>query len=197
MPFLEDTTAGLAAEAPGWVPEALFWVAIGGLFVAILAAVGVWTLVARSGELKRIGVRLDTLAVLRQKLEVIASSREDLDLRRLEHVLIDVRDTQQRLEESLIRVIESRGEREGSEGLLMPMPSANGVAERVLNRLLALGYDQIHLVTGADELAELAARDGEVLIEAKKDGVLHKGRVLVRSGRLANVELNPAYSIFP
>ena len=57
--------------------------------------------------------------------------------------------------------------------------------------------DQDLAVAGHEKLLELVARDGEILIEANKSGVLHKGRVLVRSGRIANVELHPAYSIFP
>ena len=91
-----------------------------------------------------------------------------------------------------------RAELEGPrEADLAIVPSGETVAERVTNRLLALGFEQIQIVTRSEKLAELQRNDGEVLVEAKREGVLHKGRVDLRAGRLADVEMNPAYSIFP
>ena len=47
------------------------------------------------------------------------------------------------------------------------------------------------------ETVTVADLDRSVLVEAQRQGVLHKGRVAVRDGRLSDVELSPAYSIFP
>jgi hypothetical protein len=52
-------------------------------------------------------------------------------------------------------------------------------------------------VTRADELAAIASADGDVLVEARREGLLHKGRVRIQAGQIAAVELQPATGIFP
>jgi hypothetical protein len=69
------------------------------------------------------------------------------------------------------------------------------LAERTTNRLLALGYERIQVLNDADELAAL--EDGEVRVEALREGVVCKGRVLVRAGHLAEVEMRTAHGMFP
>ena len=124
-------------------------------------------------------------------------------VRRIEHVLLDLRDTQKRLEDGIMRTIESgRAQATDTAGTsaLVPAASAHSpisIGERVTNRLLAMGYERVQIITRAEKLVELASKDGEVMIEARRDGVLHKGRVLMRGGRMSDVELHPAYSIFP
>ena len=76
-------------------------------------------------------------------------------------------------------------------------PGPGHVAERVVNRLLALGYERVELIGGAEELAGLAHTDGQVLVEARRDGVPCKGRVTIRSGRIEAVHLQPAFPAFP
>ena len=36
-----------------------------------------------------------------------------------------------------------------------------------------------------------------IAVEAVRDGVLCKGRVLLRAGALSDVEIKPAYTVFP
>jgi hypothetical protein len=75
------------------------------------------------------------------------------------------------------------------------------LGERVVNRLLALGYERVRLITSPEDLAALAAEprggNGEITVEARRDGALCKGRVLLRSGALTEVEIRPSYSVFP
>ena len=185
------------ANAPAWMGEVAFWLAVASFLAAALAAAGVWTLVARLRELGAAGRQLSTLAELDQKLGRLVAARDDLDLRRLEHVLVDVRDTQRRLEDAFLRATEI-GTSGGAQATAVAVPaSPESIGERVLNRLLVLGYEKVQIVTRQEKLAELARRDGEVLVEARRDGVLHKGRVVLRGGRLTSVEIHPAYSIFP
>ncbi len=188
--FLQDET-GVAL--PGWWPDTVLWLALGILLATAAAAAGVWTLVARLQSRHADARALEVLEELRQRLDRLVADRADLDLRRLEHLLIDLRDGFARVEDALLRVHEARPVE--SEALVPILAPALG--ERVLNRLLALGYERIQLVTPRTELAELAARDGEVLVEAVREGVLHKGRVSVRGGRIEGVEIQPAYSAFP
>lgn len=193
------TTESLSAQPPDWLPEALFWITLVLVLVGIVGTVGVWMLVRVVRDLRGSSARLEALDELKILVRKLVEDRDDLDLRRLEHVLVDLRDTQKRLEDSLVRAIESarKADREGSQEVLHPHSVAESLGERVLNRLLAMGYTRVHVVTRPEKVLELVNKDGEILVEARRDGVLHKGRVLVRGGRLADVEINPAYSIFP
>ena len=204
MPLLlqnaSDALGGsLTATAPDWLPEALFWVVV-ALFVAcVAAAVGVWTIAGRLSALARDTRRLGHLERLSEDLGRISQEREGLDLRRVEHVLVDLREGQARLEDALLRTLEMQRASNGAEGeVLHPHVPNEALAERVVNRLLSLGFGQVQLVSSIEEIQALAPDgDGEVVVEAKKNGVLHKGRVLVRKGRLAEVEVQPTYAIFP
>ena len=194
-----------AGGTPPWMMEAAFWLAVAAFLAAAAATVGVWTIVARLRDLHEDGRRLEVLEEIDAKLRKLVAERGDLDLRRIEHVLLDLRDTQKRLEDATLRTLESgRGAAGGDTGTpgLVPAGSAAlhsppSVGERVTNRLLAMGYERVQVITRAEKLVELASKDGEVMVEARRDGVLHKGRVLMRGGRMSDVELHPAYSIFP
>lgn len=196
--LLEETTA--AGGAPPWMLETAFWLAVGAFLAATVAAAGVWTVVARLRDLGEEGHRLEVLEEIDAKFGKLVAEREDLDLRRLEHILLDMRDTQKRLEDVFLRTVESGLGRSatGEPGTELMVPAgAPAIGERVTNRLLAMGYERVQIITRTEKLAELASKDGEVMVEARREGVLHKGRVLMRSGRMGDVELHPAYSIFP
>ena len=188
-----DPSGSLLGVPPDWWLDAVFWLALGLFLATSAAAAGVWTLVARLKELRADARSLEVLEELKQRLDRLVAERGDLDLRRLEHLLIDLRDGSRRVEEALLRVHEARPVE--SEALV-PLATA-GLGERVVNRLLALGYEKIELVTRAGELGELAGDEAEVLVEARREGMLHKGRVRVRGGRIEGVEIQPAYPIFP
>lgn len=185
-----------AEPLPDWLPETLLWVCVAILAAAVAAAVGVWALIGRLQGLREDTRRLGALERLSEDLGRLSSEREDLDLRRIEHVLVDLRDAQVRLEEALLRTLETRAPTT-ERAVLLPHAGTQSLAERVVNRLLSLGFDQVQLVTPLEAIQDLAEADGSVVVEAKKSGVLHKGRVLVREGRLAEVEVQPSYEIFP
>ena len=199
--FPSESAAPLFADAG----QALLWLVALGVVVLATLAVLVWRGLARLGQLERRASGLDALTEIGLRLDALAKEREDLDLRRIEHLLIDLRDGQARTEDALLRVVQVPRREEQEPGVLVPQRPGGDLAERVTNRLLAMGYERIVLIGGLESLAELVAQDseddgpeeGEVLVEARREGVLHKGRVLVRDGRLAEVELNPAYSLFP
>jgi hypothetical protein len=74
---------------------------------------------------------------------------------------------------------------------------ASTLAERVTTRMLALGYERVELLTPLDELERLGTQDGELVVEARKGGSSHKGRVSVRGGAIVDVKLRPTYESFP
>jgi hypothetical protein len=185
---LADPTTPLALE--GLLP----WI---GVFLLVTTAIIAWaalTAVRRLEALREETRAMGRLEDLQRTLASLSSSREGLDLRRIEHLLIDLREGFERLESVLLRLHE--GEHRPTESLAVLTPQAP-VGERVTTRLLALGYERIRVVTPPDELAAAAAGDGQVVVEARREGTLCKGRVTLRQGHIEAVHLEPTYSAFP
>ena len=166
---------------------------LGGLFAIVFSLVNRLRLFDQRLE------RLDRLEDLMSAVSRLADDQKSLDLRRLEHVLIDIRDGQKRSQDGLLRALElARAEREAaaSQGR-REAPTGRDLSERVVNRLLAMDFERIQVVTPLADIEELTDGDGEILVEARKNGALCKGRVLVRGGTLTDVQLRPAYTVFP
>jgi len=173
------------------------------ILLAVIAGL-LWAIVARQRTMEDRLQRLDRLDDIKGHVARIADSGGELDLRRLEHVLIDMRDGQKRLEEKLLslaevarkeasRAPESVGTREPER------PSVAALTERIHSRLLAMGYERIELITPFEELSELleGGGDGEVVAEARRAGASCKGRVTLRGGAIANVDLSGSHAMFP
>ncbi len=189
MPLLSEDS--LTADLP--------WAMIGVVLVAALLGL-VWLVLAQLRALEQRLAKLDRLEDLRTLLARLVESGAGLDLRRIEHVLIDLRDAQRRLEPRLLDLAEKGGARAAVEPGEGGRPAgAAPLAERAVNRLLALGYERVQVVSGPAELAELdqSDGDGEIRVEARRDGAVHKGRVLVRGGAVTGAELRSVHSMFP
>jgi hypothetical protein len=192
MPLQEADPQTLAAFSPWWA-EAVLWLGVALLFATGAAALAAWAIVRRLERLRAVLGTLETLPELQRTLTRWLAERDDLDLRRIEHLLIDLRDGSKRVEELYMRGEERRAQ---PSGALVPLaPPALG--ERIVNRLVALGYEHIELVTPHAELESFAHEGGDVLVEARREGVQCKGRVRVRGGRIDAVQLQPAFPIFP
>jgi hypothetical protein len=185
------------SDLPAWLAASLPWLLVVLALSALGAVVGVWVVAARLRGLRGADRALDTLEELRRDLARLVADRGDLDLRRVEHVLLELRDGQKRLEDALLARVQSPRPLDAPE----LAPGSPSLAERVTNRLLALGYERIRLVTPAEELERMGAAaggaSGEVVVEARRGGALCKGRVLLRRGALTDVEIQPAYRMFP
>lgn len=186
-----------ASQSSDWFLATIPWL----LGLCVLAggatAAGVWLLNTRLRELAQLGERLSALEQIHATLARVAREREDLDLRRIEHVLIEIRDGQRRLEDSLLRA--SQVSFHGEASRAAPASDAAGLSERIVQRLIAHGFEHVQVVPTLEELAKLFESGGahEVLVEARRAGVQCKGRVLVRDGVVVEVEVKPAYSMFP
>jgi hypothetical protein len=125
------------------------------------------------------------------------------DLARVEGLLEDLRDVQRRLDDRLSALAER-----ASAPTPVAAASAAGVAggaassavsesaqlvERALNRLLALGYEQVEVVTPRDAVDP----DGAVIVEARRSGAIYKGAVRLSGGVVTDVELRPSHGLFP
>jgi hypothetical protein len=169
--------------------------------LAALLAVAAWTGAALVARLKALEARLGALekvGAIEERLAALGEARDLLDLKRLEHVLLDLRDGQRRLAERLLDALEAQRVAAAGGGAASASPTPDGLAERVVTRLSALGFERILVVTPPEELERLAAAgEGAVAVEARRDGAICKGRVLLREGRLGEAEIQPAYSVFP
>lgn len=162
------------------------------------AAFAAWQILARLKGAEKHLERLQDLAALRERVEHLAGQQSEFDLRRLEHVLLDLRDAAKRSEERMLTLIESSRGAGGGERLPVPAgASAALLAERIVTRLLSLGYERVQLVQGRGELEPLLAGEGAVAVEARRDGVSCKGRVTVKAGVIQDVQMQAAYSAFP
>ena len=177
------------------------------LAIILLTAITgfLWAMVNRQSRLEGRLSRLDRLDEIRNQVTRIADAGGDLELRRLEHVLIDIRDGQKRLEERLLNLAETARKELNLEPDSSPVrrdperPSGPNLSERIINRLLVMGYERIVLVTPFDELTAIleAGGDGEVLVEARRAGAVCKGRVVLRGASIAAVELKGTHAMFP
>ena len=185
--------------------DLLDWTAL-GLGIGLLGLLGalVVLLVRVQTRLARIQQSLSALAALEstaRSVEKLAARETELDLRRLEHVLIDLRDGQRRTEDRLLSLLENGRAGGGHSGTLTGTQisgvSGPELQERILTRLLALGYERIVFITSAPEIGALPNLEGPVLVEARRDGVACKGRVILRAGSIHDVQMQSAYSAFP
>ncbi len=185
--------------------DLLDWTAL-GLGVGLLALLGalVALLVRVQLRLARMEQSLSALGALEstaRSVEKLAARETELDLRRLEHVLIDLRDGQRRTEDRLLSLLENGRAVGGQSGAITGAQlsgfSGPELQERILTRLLALGYERIVFITSAPEIGALPNLEGPVLVEARRDGVACKGRVILRAGSIHDVQMQSAYSAFP
>lgn len=164
-----------------------------------VAAAGVGLLVVLLRKFQETSQSLEQLRRLEGiegLLEQTATRGDDLGLSRIEHAILDLRDTNKRLEERLVQLLEKPAAT--PEGAESTPARPTSLSERVTTRLLAMGYERIELVTPLETIEHLSdAAEGEVVVEARRAGALHKGRVLVKDGAICDVRLRSSYEAFP
>jgi hypothetical protein len=186
-----------AGDGSFWAVSILVVVAVFGIVVLLRILARLASMEASVGASN---VLLENLAARLKKLE---AERADIDLRRTEHVLIDIRDGLKGLEDAVIEaasrptVVEREIVTAPDAPAEPPPDAADIVGERLHNRLAALGYDRVQLL-GEHDLYEMAALGrAEIPVEARRNGVVHKGRCIVEKGRVLDVRMDPPYRLFP
>lgn len=191
----------IPAESAGFFDLSAFHLLALALMGGVLTCLVL--LIGRARTLEDRLERLDSLDEIPQGLRALIESTKELDLRRLEHLLLDLRNEHKRLREQLMQVVESpragavEAASNATSGTERPAPVSAPLSERVVNRLLALGFERIHLITTTQELEELSAGDGDVLIEARRDGAICKGRVKINGGTISEVDVRSSHDMFP
>jgi hypothetical protein len=185
--------------------DVLTWLVALAALLAAAGAVAAWLILGRFRRVEAGLERLAKLDDLAAHVKTLAEREDELDLRRLEHVLIDIRDGQRRVEDRILALLESRaseslqGSNAGASTAVQPSGAAAGAAltDRIVTRLLALGYERITFVTPSADVARIAGEGGAITVEARRDGAACKGRVIVAGGRIEDLQIQSAYSTFP
>jgi len=166
------------------------------LILALLGAcaVGLWVAVAKLGEIERRLKGLEREGDA-QSPAAAGRAREPVDVRRIEQLLIEIRDGSKRLEDALLR--SRSAARVPGEALALGGAAAADLGERVTNRMLALGYDRIVVVTPREQFDAILENGGEIQVEARRDGAPCKGKAVFRGGVLTDVAMQSAYATFP
>lgn len=200
------------AAAPWWESSQL-WVAVALLLAVCALGSLLWQALGRLKALEAQLMRLDLLEKLSGTLTGLAEGQASLDLRRVEHLLADIRSGQGRMEDALLARLYSPDQTPGlasAEGAAGADPEARAaalaaaLAERIVNRLLAQGFERVRLLLPVPELAALLSQDseegafnGEVPLEARRHGGLVKGRAIIRAGVIEEVSIQENYGAFP
>lgn len=178
------------------------YLALAGVLLVCLGLVALFTLqTARQlAKLRRELNPVRQLEAIEQHLAKLVGDEGSPELRRVEHVLVDIRDGQKRFEERIVGLTESQG-RAASSGESAPQAAgfshSAGLAERVVTRLLAMGYERIEVLSSVEEQALLLEEGGSLVVEARRGSSLHKGRVLIENGGIVDVQLRSALRAFP
>ena len=101
------------------------------------------------------------------------------------------REMADRLQEALA-ALAARGAGGPSTGAAAASPT-----EATRAHLEALGYTDVTVVTPAEELTAERLADGAVIVEARREGATHKGKVLFKGGAPVEVQLQNGHGMFP
>lgn len=182
----------LLAVVPQSDPPTWSW-----LVLALLGACAVasWVAVVRLGEIERSLRGLSRPEDLPAVGSRNQSGAEGLDLGRVEQLLTEIREGSRRLEDALLRSLANARPGQGI-GEAAPTHSSE-LSERVTNRMLALGYERVVVITPREQFESIHRDGGDVLVEARRDGAPCKGKAIFRGGALIDVSMQSAYAIFP
>ena len=76
------------------------------------------------------------------------------------------------------------------EELLSPLDAARLFLEE-------LGYSDVKIVTPPQDLTPELLSGGAVIVEARREGATHKGKVLFEAGAPADAQLKGGHGMFP
>lgn len=199
MPFLAQMPSIAVLADPETASNALLLVGIALLVVVGAVAALLHRLHRRVQRLSEDLAPLQRLESVDSALSKLVAGGDALELRRVEHVLIDIRDGQRRLEERLVAMVETLGKRDLLQSQAPAPEGTRGahLAERITSRLLSLGFERIEVLTSFDDLEGMAQGEAEVLVEARRGAAQHKGRVILRDGGIVDVRIRDTYEAFP
>lgn len=131
---------------------------------------------------------------LNDRLQSLVDGLGALGTRRLEDQLAQIQELLERIHDQMSR---------RSTGVSMPLPDrsserqsrGSGPIDIIEAKLYNLGYSRVTVVS------DLAAADlsepTRVVVEAEKEGVTHKGHLVIYGTSVTELEMQPSYTSFP
>lgn len=179
--------------------------------IAVLTALAgvAWLVVRLAARVGRVEERLAALDELATLPDAVRTAVDELERRDLHEALRErlgeVAESHARLA-GVVDDLAGRIERQGK--LLRDLgatlrearapsadaPALEDVSATVARHLSGRGYEAVRLLT---EGSRLDGRSGTVAFEARRDGVMHKGHVVVADGVVRKESVRSAYSAFP
>lgn len=184
-------------------------VAIAAGVLVVVAALA-WLVLRLSTRIDRLEQRLAALEPLSELPVAVGAAVDEIQRRDVHEGLraqmADLAEAQVRLAgvvDELSGRVERHGklvrdlaasarERPATEAPALPEPE--DVSVIVARHLADRGFEAVRLLT---ESTRLEGRSGTVAFEARRDGVMHKGHVVVEDGRVRRESVRAAYSAFP
>jgi hypothetical protein len=160
-------------------------------FVALLIGFALLFLRTRSTD-----VWLRELGRLRnaeERLEAIESSLRSLRSLPLVEVLNGIRDDLAEVAVRLERI--SVPPVATGDPRVIPRPNGERVRDQIEAKLFDMGYDTIHILSDLEDISPLEAVT--VSVECRRDGIGHKGHLLIKNGAVIEAKLFTVLQAFP
>lgn len=135
---------------------------------------------------------------LNDRLQKLVDGLEALGTRRVEDQLGDIHEVLAAIRDGLDRPAAQAAPAAASS--VVPAPSAAGrrplgLVDIVEAKLYNLGYNRVTVVT---DLSEADSNEPQrVVVEAERDGALHKGHLVLHGTAVTEFEMQPNYTSFP
>jgi hypothetical protein len=167
---------------------------LGVLLVGAIGALaaGAWAIAGRIRRAERALLDLRRLGEIGDRVHTIGEVVSRLDLSRLEGPLRELVEAAPRIERALWKVEEAAARPAASAGA----EDGEGVVRTIEVRLRQLGYERVRVLEVEAPSPE-GPEECAFPVEAVRGEVAHKGKVVVRRGVVAEVQLRPAHGFFP
>lgn len=157
-----------------------------GLGLAVAVA-GLWWIFRRLNSMESGLKELSPLALIPDRLHALAKVIEELDPEAVKAEFDRIHDALSRLEDLAVTGPEAGVAGEGTSRQVR-------VRALVIRWLRDEGYYSARILNEDDELN---GHEIEVVVEAVKEGLFHRGHVLVHGNEIQEAHLDPSYSMFP
>jgi hypothetical protein len=127
---------------------------------------------------------------LNERLQALIESLDQIGTDEIQQQLTESHEVLKRIADKLDRPVEVPHHPVEGRG-----QSATALLDLVEAKLYNLGYDKVMVVGDLSE-AEPHART-RVVVEAEKDGVAHKGHLVLNGAAVTELEMTPSYQAFP
>lgn len=162
------------------------------IFVTLILLAGI--LYSRLGRYEAYLRDLQGIKTLNDRLGDLVDGLEGLKTRRVEDQIHQIQETLEQIRVGLERqagrapVVQEIVQRAAP----VPILSLQDVVE---SKLYNMGYQQVHIVS---DLSEANSEEPlRIIVEARKDGTIHKGHLVLNGQSVTELDIQPVFGSFP